>query len=234
MKTIQTLFAAVLTTGSIGACLAADLTGKVTLDGTPPKEVVIDPLMSDRVCGPLHPGAPVTTRHYVVSADKGLGDVFVYVKAGLEGKKFEPTGPEPKLNQVGCLYDPYILGVMAGQTFKVVNSDPFMHNVHATPKNNPEFNFAQLSAGAENEKSFANPEVLVRVKCDVHPWMFAYIGVSENPFFAVTDKDGNFKISGLPAGKYTLTAFHRKAGAQDQQVTVGADNQTVSFTLKVP
>ncbi len=234
MKIIHSLIATALATGSIAASFAGDLTGKVTLEGTPPEAKVIDPLMSDRVCGPLHTDGPVKTRFYVVSADKGLGDVFVYVKAGLEGKKFDPTGPEPELNQVGCLYDPYVLGVMAGQAFKVKNSDPFMHNVHALAKNNPEFNFVQLSKGAENEKTFANSEIFVTFKCDVHPWMFAYVGVSDSPYFAVTDKDGNFKISGLPAGKYTLQAYHRKAGRVDKEITVGADAQKVDFTLKVP
>ena len=172
---------------------------------------------------------------FVVSADKGLADVFVYVKAGLEGKKFEPKGPEPVLNQVGCLYDPYILGVMAGQTFKITSSDAFMHNVHATPKNNPEFNFAQIAKGAENEKSFANPEVLVRMKCDVHPWMFAYVGVADSPFFAVTDKDGKFTIKNVPAGNYKIVALHRKAAPSgvEKSVDVTASGGTADFTVEI-
>ena len=236
MKLNATLFAAAILSGSMAAAFAADITGKVTLDGTPPKEIPIQPLMDDRFCGPLHTDGPVMTRNYVVSADKGLANTFVYVKAGLEGKKFDlPAGPEPLLDQVACIYEPYVLGVMVNQKIKVRTSDATLHNVHSlSAKTENSFNFAQMTKGQENEKTFGAAELPVTVKCDVHSWMFAYVGVFEHPFFAVTDKDGAFKITGLPAGKYTLEAFHRKAGKTTQEITVGGDNQKVDFTLKAP
>jgi hypothetical protein len=176
------------------------------------------------------------TRNYVVSADKGLANVWVYVKAGLEGKKLDlPAGPEPVIEQSGCMYEPYMSAMMVGQKFKIRTMDTFLHNVHslsANPANS--FNFAQLSKGQENEKTFGTAELPVTIKCDVHAWMFCYVAVFDHPFFAVTDKDGNFKISGLPAGKYTLEAFHRKAGKAPKEITVGGDAQKVDFTLKVP
>ena len=213
--------------GSMSTVSAAEITGKVKLKGTPKPEITI-PL--DATCGKMHT-SPVTTRHYVVGADGGLGNVFVYIKEG--AKKMPPAGEAPLLDQVGCIYEPYVMGVVTDQKFKVRNSDAVLHNVHATPKVNKEFNFAQPLKGQVSERSFDKPEVLVRVKCDVHPWMFTYIGVVDHPYFAVTDKDGNFKISNLPAGKYTVEAFHLKAGAKNQEITVAdGDKKTAEFELQ--
>jgi hypothetical protein len=125
--------------------------------------------------------------------------------------------------------------VQTGQKFKILNSDPTMHNVHIFPKLNKEINKGQPTKGMVFDHSFDKQEVLVRFKCDVHPWMFAFVGVVDHPYFAVTDKDGNFKISGLPAGKYTVEALHPKAGAKTMEITVGAsDSKTLDFTLDVP
>src|SRR5437867_2135776 len=118
--------------GSLQLLPAADITGKVVLKGTPPPEIKIDPLMADPNCGKLHT-EPVTTRHYLVSKDGGLANVFVYVKKGLEGKTFPTPAEAPVMDQVGCLYEPYVSGLMVNQKFKIKNSDSFMHNVHATP-----------------------------------------------------------------------------------------------------
>lgn len=206
MKLNLTVLAAAALAASAQIVAAGDVTGKVTLKGTPKAEIPIDLGPS---CGKLNPNK-VTTRHYVTSKDGGLANVFVYIK---DAKKAPPAGEAQMLDQVGCMYEPYILGVVAGQNFKIRNSDSEFHNVHATPdakSGNPEFNFGQPVKGQVNEKAFPNPEVLVRIKCDVHPWMFAYVGVCDHPYFAVTDKDGNFKISGLPDGKYTIVAYHLK------------------------
>ena len=219
--------------GSLPLVSGADITGKVVLKGTPPAEVPIDMSASqDKTCGPAHP-EPVTTRHYLVNKDGGLANVFVYLKSGVTQKDFPAPAEAPVLDQVGCLYEPYVMGVMVNQKFKIRNSDPTMHNVHALPRQgkNAEFNFAQPTKGQVNEKSFPSPEVLVQIKCDVHPWMFAYV---EHPFFAVTGKDGTFKISGVPNGKYTIEAYHAKThrGSQGvtQEITVSGDTK-VDFTI---
>lgn len=227
------VLAALVTLGSI-ALSAAEVTGKVTLKGTPPPEKKIE---FDPVCGAMH-DKDVTTRHYVVAADGGLANVFVYLKEAPAGKTYTPPAEMPVLDQVGCSYEPYVSGVMANQKFKIQNSDSLMHNVHAMPKatGNKEFNVGQPTKGMVKEVSFASPEVLVKFKCDVHPWMFAYVGVVDHPFFAVTDKDGKFKLpSDLPAGKYTLVAYHLKGGEQKQEITVGdGEKKEVAFTMEVP
>jgi len=220
--------------GCLQTAFGADITGKVILKGTPKPELTID-MASDAKCAALHT-APVTTRHYVADKDGGLANVIVYVKSGLSGGNFPAPTDTPLLDQVKCEYVPYVMNVRVNQKLKIKNSDAFMHNVHATPKLNPEFNFAQPLKDQVNEKSFDKAEVPARFKCDVHPWMFAYVGVFEHPFHAVTGKDGSFKISGLPNGKYTIEAYHVKThGANPgvtQEVTVDGDKK-VDFTIEV-
>ena len=234
------LLIAVATLACVQGVPAGDVTGKVTLKGTPPPE---KPIAFDDTCGKMQP-AVTTTRHYVVGKEGGLANVFVYISKGLEGKKFTPPADAVEVDQQGCNYQPYVSGVMAGHTVRIKNSDPIMHNIHALPKvdGNTEFNFAQPSQGDVNDtkwtESIKNPEVLVKLKCDVHPWMFAYVGVLPHPYFAVTDKDGNFKIANVPAGKYTLTAYHLKAhGAKPgeaQEISVADSPVTANFTVEVP
>lgn len=228
MKSYLVGLGVVVAAGSLQTVSAAEISGKVKLDGEPKPEIEIK---MDATCGKMHEGK-VTTRHYVVGADKGLGNVFVYIKQGAP-KGTAPTTPA-LMDQVGCIYEPYVLGAVVGQDVAFKNSDPVLHNVHATPKINKEFNFAEPLKGQVISKKFDQPEVLVRIKCDVHPWMFGYIGVTEHPYFAVTDKDGNFTIKNVPAGKYTVEAYHLKAGAKSQEVTVADGAAKADFTLSVP
>lgn len=204
-----------------GAAVAGEVTGKVTLKGTPKAEIAIRPLTADPNCGKLHT-TPVTTRHYLVGEGNGLANVFVYVKAGLEGKTFEAPADKGVMDQVGCLYEPYVMGLQAGQTLEVRNSDPFLHNVNfmKSSAKNKTFNFAMGKDAKPVDQVFANPEVFVRLQCNVHPWMFSYIGVVDHPFYAVTDEKGGFSIKGLPDGKYTLGFNHLKAGESEKEVEV--------------
>lgn len=212
---------------------AAELTGKVSLKGTPPPAKPIPQVKADVNCGKTHT-TDVMTRTYVVSADGGLANTVVYIKGGLEGKTFPVPAEKPLIDQVGCMYEPYVSAVMAGQAFQVRNSDAFMHNVNATPKLNKGFNFAQAVAGQVNDKMFDKTELGVRFSCNVHPWMIAYVSVMENPFFAVTGKDGKFTIKGdLPDGKYTVEAFHQKAGAVTGEVQVKGGKATLDLSLEV-
>ncbi len=230
MKSSFSLLAAVALAGSLQISSAGEVSGKVTLKGTPPPE---KPIPLDAACGKSHLEG-IKTRHYVVGEGGALANVFVYIKEG--AKASEATGEAPLLDQVGCQYMPYVMGVQTGQKIKIRNSDALMHNIHATPNpssGNKEFNFAQVTKGQVNERAFEKAEVLVRMKCDVHPWMFAYVGVVDHPYFAVTGADGTFKLPSLPAGKYTIEAFHLKAGKATQEITVDADGKvTADFALE--
>jgi hypothetical protein len=165
----------------------------------------------------------------LVNADGTLRNVFVYVKQGVTGKY-----PAPKdsavIDQSGCLYRPRVQGMLVGQPLLIRNSDDTLHNIHCLAEQNAAFNLGQPARGMESRKSFTQPEVMMRFKCDVHPWMTAYIGVLEHPFFAVTGDGGTFKLEKLPAGQYVIEAWHEKYGAQQQTVNVAdSEAKTIAF-----
>jgi plastocyanin len=222
-----------------GACLVAlgasagDITGKITLKGTPPAEKPITPLKNDPNCGKLVTGTPMT-EFYVVGEGGGLRDVVV-VLVGMEGKSTGASAAPHVIDQKGCEYHPYVAAVQTGQKIIVKNSDPVLHNVHATPTvaGNPEENLAQMPGGANLEFSFPKPEEFLRFKCDVHPWMFSYLTVVDHPYFAVTGTDGGYKIANVPPGKYTLKASHRKAGEVSQQIEVADAGATVDLAIEL-
>ena len=205
-------------TQRVDAARAGNVTGRVTFEGAPPANPVVR-VASDPACMQENDGA-VTIENYRVR-DGGLDNVFIYVKDGLGNYQFDAPAGAVKLDQRGCQYTPYVLGVRVGQPIEISNSDATMHNVHALPEVNREFNFGQLKKGQTDLRTFTAPEVMVRVKCDVHGWMNAYVGVIEHPYFAVTTDGGKFELKGLPAGTYTVEAWHAKAGTRTQQVTVG-------------
>ena len=211
---------------------AGDIAGKVTLDGTPPAE---RPLPLDPTCAKIQPeGEKATTHFYVVGKDHGLGDVVVYLK-DVDAKSTGASAKPLEIEQKACNYHPYVSAVQTGQTITVHNNDPVLHNVHPTPRvpGNPEANKAQLPKGAPLDFVFTKPEMFLRFKCDVHPWMFAYVNVFDNPYHAVTDENGNFKITDVPPGKYTLVVEHRKAGTSEKEIEVKADGAKADFTLAV-
>lgn len=207
------------------------VSGKVTFDGEPPRRTPIK-MEADPNC---RPGPEAVSESTIVSADKGLKNVFVYVKDGLGDGVYEtPTAPIA-LEQVGCRYEPHVFGVLVGQPIAIKNSDMTLHNVHAIPKSNDEFNFGQQDHNAPIiTKSFNKPEIGISFRCDVHGWMRSYANVVTHPFFAVTKDDGTFEIKGLKPGTYTVEAWHERLGTQTQQVTVSdsAPAVTAAFTFK--
>jgi plastocyanin len=158
----------------------------------------------------------------------------VWIKSGLPTDKTwaVPTTPV-QITQEGCMYSPHVIALMAGQNLDIKNGDPTNHNIHPMPANNPDFNQSQPPGSGDIQHSFGREEVMVPVKCNIHPWMRAYIGVISHPFFAVTGDDGTYSIKGLPPGTYTIEVWQEKYGTQDQQITVGAkDSKTQDFTIK--
>jgi plastocyanin len=200
------------------------VTGHVMFDGQPPAADTID-MSQDANCASS--GGSKLTETYVVKDGK-LANVFVYLKGGPADNFTYPTPSDAvNLDQKGCRYHPHVLGLMAGQTLTVTNSDSAAHNVHPSPRVNEDFNKSQPPGAPAIEHKFARPETLIPVKCNQHPWMKANIGVTAHPFFAVSGEDGSFTIKGVPPGSYTLVFWHEALGEQTQKVTVAA-NGTVS------
>jgi len=215
----------------VDASTAATLTGKIVFEGAPPKNAVIN-MDSDPACGAAGNG-DVTSESILVD-NGGLRNVFVYIKDGL-GNKYLYDAPtaEVTLDQKGCHYVPHVVGLRTTQSLVVLNSDSTMHNVHAMPDNNREFNQGQPVPGMKNTVTFNVPEVLIPFKCDVHAWMHAYIGAVDHPYFAVSGGGGTFELRTIPPGTYTIEAVHEKLGRQTQTVTLGdKDAKAITFTFK--
>jgi plastocyanin len=199
------------------------VSGTVHFNGKAPAPVKIDTSM-DPACGIASTG-DVFTEQYVVNAGK-LANVFVYVKSGpTAAMNIGISSPEPVvLDQKGCQYTPHVIGVVQGGTVLFKNADVTMHNVHTMPTKvgNESIDISEGPRGMPQSKQFKTPELMIPVRCNNHPWMNAFINVSATPFFAVTDSNGHFDLSGLPAGTYTLGAVHEKLGEQTMTVTVTA------------
>jgi hypothetical protein len=214
----------------VDTATAAKITGKVVFEGTPPPNAPIN-TSSDSACA--ENGKNLTSETIVVD-NGGLQNVFVYIKDGLGNKYIFDTPTEPvKLDQKGCHYVPHVVGVRTTQPLEVINSDNTMHNVHGMPETNREFNQGQPVIGMKNTVAFTAPEVLIRFKCDVHAWMYAYVGVVSHPYFAVSGGGGKFELRTIPPGTYTIEAVHEKLGRQTQTVTLGdKDAKDITFTFK--
>jgi plastocyanin len=205
------------------------VTGTIAFNGTAPAPKKID-TSADPVCGQKSPN--LSTEDTVVTNGK-LANAFVYIKDGTlaDGSKFgETTFPAASstvtLDQNGCHYRPHVLGIQTNQKLNITNSDPTQHNIHPTPKNNPEWNQTQPNGAPPIEKTFARAEILIPVKCNQHPWMKAYIGVLKHPFFGVSAEDGAFTIKGVPPGTYTVAAWHEGGATgteKTMKVTVAAN-----------
>lgn len=208
----------------------ATITGKVTLEGAAPDPKGIE-MGADPVCMKLH-STDAMTEFVITNEDGTLRNVFVYVKQGLEGRKFTSPSEPVVLDQIGCVYTPHVFGIMTGQTLEIVNSDETLHNIHAMPTKNPQFNIGQPLKGLKTKRSFEVPEVMITFKCDVHKWMNCYCGVLDHPYFFVTGDGGRFELPNLPPGDYVIEAWHEKFGTQTQNVTLGEkETREIDFTF---
>lgn len=227
MKRLTLSLIAISLAAGMGNLPAATVNGTITLKGTPPQEKTITPLKEDPTCGKMHSETP-TTKFYNVGPNNALADVVVSIE-GAAGKSGGASAQPAVLDQKTCLYIPQILAVQTGQKLQVKNSDPVMHNVHAQPATpgNKEDNKVQMAGAPDLTFTFDKPEEFLKFKCDVHPWMFAWVSVFDHPYFSVSGKDGTFKIENVPAGKYKIKANHRKAGTVVQEIEVkdGQDNK---------
>jgi plastocyanin len=208
---------------------AATITGTVKLTQSAPPMPTIQ-MAADPYCQSQHASAPAKDEEVVVGPAGELENVFVYIKQ-INGNFPAPSTPV-LLDQHGCQYHPHAVALQVGQPLEIKNSDATLHNIHALPNVNSQFNEGQPVQGMVSTKKFDKPEITpFKVKCDVHGWMKAYMAVLPHPFYAVSAANGTYTISNLPPGSYTLVAWHEKYGAKEQQITVAAkESKAVNFT----
>jgi len=198
------------------------LSGVVNFDGTPPRNPPID-MSTESECASAYANGP--SDPVVVVTGGKLKNVFVRVTGGLPAGPYPTPGQPAVIDQTHCLYEPRILGVMVNQPLEIRNSDPLLHNIKAVPQQNRPFNISQPRAGMTTTRTFAEPEIMVPLECNVHGWMQAYVGVVEHPYFATSAEDGTFRIQGLPPGTYQIETWHESLGTRTGEVTIGPDGQ---------
>jgi len=216
------------TTTTTAAAATATIKGAVMYAGAKPTSPRIK-MSADPYCDESN-AEPRYDESVILGPNGELENVFVYIKTGLEGQAFDVPAEAVVFDQKSCIYSPHIFGIMAKQELQITNSDATLHNVHATPKNSPEFNVGMPTQGMKITKKFKKAEVMVHIKCEVHPWMSAYAGVLDHPIYAVAGSGGTFSLPMVAAGTYTVEAWHEKLGTSTQEVTVG-DGETTEIAF---
>ena len=212
------------------------ITGTITYEGKIPKLKKFD-MAIEPICVQKHETDPARftgrSEALVLGESNTLGNIFVQVIAGLPEKEYSTPETPVVLDQNGCTYSPHVLALMVGQPLKFLNSDGVLHNLHTLPEENDEFNVTMPKFLKETIRTFEYAEGMFPIKCDVHPWMGGFVAVLDHPFFAVTQKDGVYKIEGLDPGDYEIEFWHEKLGIRNASVSVkGDETQTLDFVFK--
>ena len=235
MKKLLLAVLSLATLVTVPAVRAADIVGTITLEGTPPAEIPYTPLVDNPSFKAFYKDKKTPTTHfYEVGPNHGLGDVIVYLKN--VNKSTGPSQPPAVLDQKDGLYDPQILAIQTGQKLLVKNSDDCLHNVDVQPTKagDPASNQMQSPGTTPLAYTFSKPDMFITFKCDIHPWMFAWVSVIDSPYYDISSQEGKFVIKNVPPGTYTVAAAHRKLGTETKEVTVKDDkNVTVDFTFKI-
>ncbi|MCB0403163.1 MAG: hypothetical protein KDD51_00155 [Bdellovibrionales bacterium] len=230
MKNLSWLAVVVGAHFALVSAQAATISGKIAYSKDAPKDKPIR-MNADPYCANANKANPATDERVVVNPNKTLKNVFVYIKSG--AKKGSAPTQAVVFDQKGCVYHPHVIGVQVGQPFDIVNSDATLHNVHSMAKKNAGFNMGMATKGQKVTKTFSKPETMIKFKCDVHGWMTAYVGVVDNPYFAVTGDDGSFTLKDVPPGDYTIEAWHEKLKTKTATVKVAGagDAKTVDISF---
>jgi len=217
---------------AVDAATTGTIRGVIQVNGDfpPPKKVSFG---TETACNAAHDG-PVYFDTALASEGK-LQNAFVWVKQGLEGYAFPTPTEEQVVDQRGCIYQPHVVGVQVGQPLTFVNSDATTHNVHTMPSKGTGANFSMPRKGMRSTRTFKRPQVMMKTKCDIHPWMSAWIGVVPHPAFAISAADGTYEIKGVPPGDLVLEVWHEKLGTQTQTVTLAAKGEaSIDFSFELP
>lgn len=205
--------------------------GSVYFDGAPPEPKIWRAALSDPACAAADHDW-IASDEVLINTNGTLRNVFVYVSSSFGALRFPAPSDPVVLDQRGCRYAPRVFGLRAGQTLLILNSDSTMHNVHAAPRRNRAFNAGMTRAVKKISRVFHRPEIMIPFNCNVHPWMSAYAGVLDHPFFAVTDTEGSFRLAPLPPGEYEITAWHERFGVLKQRVKLNASEaRQMDFTF---
>jgi plastocyanin len=216
----------------VDSATAGSIAGMILLDGAPPAPKTLN-MKGAPPCAKQHEGDPAKAEDVVPGDGGTLQNVVVYLKGDFGAYSFAVPQTPAVLDQVGCQFRPHVLALMTGQPLDVSSADKVGHNVNAMAKTNAPWNHTLAPAGKSFRQSFAHPEVALPVKCNIHPWMKAYIAVLDSPYFAVTGKDGSFALRGVPPGTYTLTAWQESYGSTEQSIVVAPhESKTVNLTFK--
>jgi len=214
-----------------GAADNARIIVKVLVSGVTPVPATIQ-ATADPYCMEAHEEEPLLSQTVQAGADGALIDSLVFVSDGVSRTYAAPLTPV-RLDQQGCAYSPHVIGMMAGQPLQIMNSDATLHTIHPLSAINPSFNLALPIQGRTQTRVFTKPEPVFRIKCDVHPWMSAYLATFAHPFFGVSNRQGIVELSSLPAGTFQIKAWHEKYGVQTQSVSVSAgETKQITVTYK--
>ena len=232
MNLFKTIFSFLMLFCFFAVSNAGDINGKVKYDGKPPKKKPLR-MDADPVCGAAH-SEKVFSESFKVNGNGELAECIVYLKNVSYSGKTPNTAVE--LDQKGCVYEPHVFGIQAGQELLIKNSDATLHNIHSMPKKNKEFNFAMPKVVKTKKSKFDTSEDPFYIKCDVHPWMKTWVLVSDHPYYAVTDSNGNFEIKGVPTGTYEVICWQEKFKKRPiiETITVGEGSVTKNFTFTRP
>lgn len=226
---LQKLYTAILVTVvAPGLMFAGTISGKVTYTGTPVKQKPID-MSKEPSCAKQH-ATPVTTETIVTGPGNTLENVVVYISAGADDANVPSKAVT--FTQKGCQYIPHVVVLHTGQELQVVNADQTSHNIHPMPTLNREWNKSQPPGSPNISEKFDQPE-FIKVKCNIHPWMSGRFAVLKTSHYSVSGDNGAFSLPDLPAGKYTVTAWHEDYGTQVQEVTItGNETKSIDFSFK--